>query len=252
MLNQDLPKYQISDHFIELKARIKKMLIFFLLSWLVSYHFSSDIYSILLQPLKDLISPEQKMIYTDLTEAFFTYMVLSAFAAFIFSIPVILFQIYAFISPGLYEGERNIIKILFIFSPFLFLLAILFVYYFVMPKAWEFFVSFQAEDAAIPLMLEAKISEYLSLVIKLMLAFGIVFQMPILLTILSLLGIISSKALKEKRRIAIICNFIIAGIITPPDILSQICLAIPMVLLYEFSIMSIDYFWRRNARYKMD
>jgi len=245
--NHDLKKYTFSDHFVELKKRLTIVIIFFLSASLISYYFSQEIFQFLLRPLVSSTLDTKRVIYTGLTEAFFTYLSLSAFVGFLLSIPIITFQIYSFISPGLYIAERRIARILLSASPILFMIGGLFVFYFVIPRAWNFFLSFEMNGGATPIVLEAKISEYLSLMVKLIMAFGIAFQMPIILIILSLFNIISSKILREKRRIAIVINFIIAGIITPPDILSQISLAIPMVLLYEFSIVTIDYLGRKRC-----
>lgn len=240
----NLPTYHFKDHFIELKKRLTFILVFFLSAFLFCYYFSDRIFDILIDPLAK-IYPDGRMIYTGLSEAFFTYLNLSAFAAFCISIPLVSLQIYLFINPGLYPLERNFIRLLFISSPMLFLIGSLFVYYFVMPKAWGFFLSFEAKDGALPLLLEARISEYLALSIKLILAFGIAFQMPIFLVILCLFGLLSHESLAKKRRIAIVINFVIAGFITPPDILSQIALAIPMLILYEISIASCKYIEKR-------
>lgn len=245
--SHNLKKYTFSDHFVELKKRLTIVMIFFLSASLISYYFSQEIFQFLLKPLVSSTLDTKRIIYTGLTEAFFTYLSLSAFVGFLLSIPIIAFQIYWFISPGLYIAERKISRILLFSSPILFMIGGLFVFYFVIPQAWNFFLSFEMSSGATPIVLEAKISEYLSLIIKLIMAFGIAFQMPIILIILSLFNIISSEMLRNKRRIAIVINFIIAGIITPPDILSQISLAIPMVLLYEFSIISIDYFRRKRC-----
>lgn len=242
-----LKKYSFATHFSELKKRLVVSLICFACASILSYYFSGEIFQFLLQPLVDSSLDTRRIIYTGLTEAFFTYLSLSVFAGFMVSIPVIAFQIYLFISPGLYEAERKTTKILLIASPILFFVGGLFVFYFVIPKAWRFFISFEMTSGAMPIILEAKISEYLSLVIKLILAFGVAFQMPVILIILSLFGLFSAEKLRSKRRIAIVINFIIAGIITPPDILSQISLAIAMILLYEFSIMGIDYFKRKKC-----
>jgi sec-independent protein translocase protein TatC len=246
-LNHNLPKYTFSEHFVELKKHLTKVLIWFSIATFISYYFSQEIFQFLLQPLIDSASGNRKMIYTGLAEAFFTYLSLSVFAGFILSIPIIALQIYSFISPGLYAAERRTAKMLLTASPILFIIGGLFVFYLVIPKAWSFFLSFEITGGMAPIILEARISEYLSLVIKLILAFGIAFQMPIILIILSLFGIVSAEMLRCKRRIAIVVNFIIAGIITPPDILSQISLAIPMILLYEFSIIGIDYFRGRKC-----
>jgi len=237
-----LAKYKLSDHLFELKYRLKIVAAFFTISFLASYYYSQDIFLFLLDPLLHTANTGgRKIIYTGLAEAFFTYMTLSAFFAFVISLPIIALEVYLFIRPGLYKKERKIAAFMLAFSPILFITGTLFVFYFVIPKAWEFFVSFESRDNMIPILLEAKISEYLSLVIKLIMAFGIAFQMPIILVLLSLLGFISPCYLRSKRRISIVVNFIIAGIITPPDIISQISLAIPMLLLYELSIIACSY-----------
>jgi len=243
----NLPKYKLFDHISELKSRLTIIAIFFFISFLVCYYYSEYIFQFLLEPLVNIIGREgRKIIYTGLAEAFFTYLNLSAFTAFLISIPLIAMQIYLFVKPALYPEERSIAKAIFFCSPLLFLIGAVFVFYFVIPKAWGFFLGFEIPNSDIPLLLEARISEYLSLVIKLVLAFGLAFQMPVILVILALLGFITHEALRQKRRIAIVINFIIAGIITPPDILSQVALAIPMVLLYELSIISCKYISNRR------
>lgn len=246
----ELPKYQFKEHLGELRSRLVFIAIFFICAFLCSYYFSEEIFHILLKPLSDISGDdERRMIYTGLTEAFFTYLNLSVFSAICFSIPLLAMQAYLFLRPGLYKPERRLAGSLFFFSPFLFIIGGLFVYYFVMPKAWEFFLSFEVKNSTIPLMLEARISEYLNLIIKLIFAFGLAFQMPIILILLTMFGLMSSNTLRAKRRIAIVIIFIIAGIITPPDILSQIALALPMLLLYEISIAFCVYVekGRKNA-----
>lgn len=224
-------RYKIEEHIKELKSRFIKLLCFFAVSSVASYYFSEAIYSFLMQPLP------KKFIYTGLAEAFFTQVKISVFIGFCVTIPYIAFHIYWFIAPGLYENEKKIAFIILSFSPALFILSAVFVFYFVMPAAWGFFLSFENLEGVSPLVLEPRISEYLDLVINLVIAFGVAFQLPIILMILSLLGIVNYDFLTRKRRIAIIIIFIIAGVITPPDVLSQIALAMPMVLLYEISII---------------
>ncbi|MGV2433017.1 MAG UNVERIFIED_CONTAM: twin-arginine translocase subunit TatC [Rickettsiaceae bacterium] len=237
-----MPKYNLKEHLSELKSRLIIVLVFFLISFCACYYYSEEIFQIMLHPLLEISEIHtRKIIYTGLTEAFFTYLNLSVFAAFCLSIPIVALEIYLFVKPGLYKREARIASFMFFLSPLLFILGALFVFYFVIPKAWEFFLSFEVRDTELPLMLEARISEYIALVIKLILSFGLAFQMPIILVILAMFGIISHKSLRQKRRIAIVINFVIAGIITPPDILSQIALAIPMLLLYELSIFACKY-----------
>jgi sec-independent protein translocase protein TatC len=192
----------------------------------------------LLKPLVEISkNSPRKIIYTGLAEAFFAYLKLSLFSAFLMVLPIICYQFYAFIKPGLHEFERKVVRIVLIFSPMLFYGAAFFVFYFVMPRAWEFFLSYENNNLLVPLVMEARISEYLELTVQLMIVFGLAFQLPIVMIILSILGLIDARFLKEKRRIAIVLIFIIAAIFTPPDVISQIALAIPLVFLYEISII---------------
>jgi sec-independent protein translocase protein TatC len=233
-----MQRYTFKEHFIELKNRLLRIICFFIISFGVCYYFIDEIYNFFLSPLSSLISDgNRKIIYTGLTEAFFSYIKLAIFSAFCITLPVICYQCYAFVTPGLILREKRIVSATLGLSPILFYLGGLFVFYFVMPRAWEFFLSYENSDIILPLVLEARISEYLSLVIQLTLAFGIAFQLPIIMVILAVIGLVSSHALKEKRRIAIVIIFIIAAIFTPPDVISQIALAIPLLLLYEVSIL---------------
>ncbi len=226
-----MQRYKLTDHLQELKSRFIKIICFFLVFSIASYHFNDIIYSYLLAPLP------KKFIYTGLAEAFFTQIKISIFVGFCLSVPVISFQIYQFIAPGLYESEKKIALIILSFAPILFFLGGIFVFYIVIPGAWHFFLSFESLEGPSHLVLEPKISEYLDLVINLIVAFGAAFELPIILMILSLLGIITKEFLSKKRRIAVVIIFVIAGFITPPDVISQIALAMPMVLLYEISII---------------
>lgn len=243
-----MKKQKFQEHLLELKSRIVKILIFFVFAFGVSYYFKEDLYRHLVLPLG------RKVIYTGLAEAFFTHLKLAAFSAFCVSMPVAAFQIYKFIEPGLYKEEKKIAFVILFFSPILFFLGGAFVYFLVIPKAWHFFLSFELASDYSPLVLEPRISEYLDLITQLIMAFGIAFELPIVLMILVLIGLLKTEFLVRKRRLAIVANFIIAGIITPPDAISQIALAVPMVLLYEISIALCRTLENRkeNARYKMD
>ncbi len=233
-----LQKYTFKEHFIELKNSILKTLVFFMIFFGISYWFRDYIYEILLGPLVNLSTDSgRKIIYTGLAEAFFSYIKLSLFSAFLVTLPFICYQLYVFIRPGLHSLEKRLVLIVLIFSPILFYSSSFFVFYFVMPRAWEFFLSYENSNLVIPLVMEARISEYLELTIQLMVAFGLAFQLPIIMIILNVLGVIDAKALKSKRRIAIVLIFIVAAIFTPPDVISQIALAIPLIFLYEVSII---------------
>lgn len=233
-----MQKFTLREHFSELKSRLIRVLSFFIIAFFISYYYSDNIYQFLLEPLainsRDGI---RKVIYTGLTEAFVTYLKLGLFAAFLLTIPIICWQLYSFMAPGLHTKEKKIISFGLILSPLLFFTGAFFVFYLVMPRAWHFFLSFENRNAILPLVLEARVSEYLSLVMQLIIAFGVAFQMPIIMVIFAVIGIITSETLKKRRRLAIVINFIVAAIFTPPDVLSQIGLALPLLLLYEVSII---------------
>ena len=251
-----MEKYTFREHFRELKKRFFKLFGMFIIAFGLCYWFSDNIYRIILSPLVEITGDNsRKIIYTGLTEAFFSYIKISAFAAVILIFPFCCYQLYAFISPGLHREERKIIAGVLSLSPILFYSGCFFMFYLVMPNAWLFFISYEKVDVGVPLVLEARISEYLSLVIQLMLAFGLSFQLPIVMIVLSSIGLISTEALKRKRRIAIVVIFVVAAILTPPDVFSQIALAIPLLLLYEFSILLCKLLEKKslkNVRYKMD
>lgn len=228
-------------HLVELKKRLIICVAAFAVATIVSYLFVEHIYAFLVKPLADATHEEgRRMIYTGLTEAFITYLKLAAFSGFIVSFPVFAWQIYSFISPGLYSKEKKIALPYIIIAPVFFMAGALLAYYGIFPMAWKFFLSFEG-GGAIPIQLEAKVSEYLSLVVSLILAFGLAFQLPVALALLAQGGVIGAGWLAEKRRYAIVFIFIVAAVITPPDVLSQIALAVPLVLLYELSI-----FWCRR------
>ena len=226
----------ISEHIAELKRRLIYIIVFLLISSCIGYYFVQEIYLFITEPLSQFSEGSRKVIYTGLAEVFFTYMKIAFFFGFLVSLPFISQQIYAFISPGLLKNERNIVKISLIFAPILFYIGAIFMFYCVIPKAWGFFISFEIKDSLVPLILEAKISEYISLVIQLIVSFGLAFELPIVILILTAIRVFNSNILINYRRYAIVLIFIFAGIVTPPDIVSQIALAIPMILLYEVSI----------------
>lgn len=233
------------SHFREFKNRLLICIIAFIIFVAISYIYAKNIYDILMMPLQDVIGHDssRKFIYTNLTEVFFTYLKLSLFAGFILSVPVFVSQIYFFISPGLYDSEKKFLIPFLVMSPVLFILGGLFVYYFIFPLAWQFFISFEVygNESVLPIMLEAKVSEYLSLVIAMIIAFGLAFQIPVILILMVKFRFIDIKWLQQKRKISVVIIFILAAILTPPDVISQIALAIPMLLLYEISIITCKY-----------
>ena len=186
------------------------------------------------------------MIYTSPGEAFTTYLKLSFSSSLFFSFPIFVTEIYLFLSPALYKNEKKNILLIFFFAPFLFLCGAIFAYFFILPATLEFFSSFEvkgsAADAIIAIQLETKISEYLSFVTKLLLGFGIAFQLPILLLFLIKVGFLSANDLRRKRRYWIVIIFILAAILTPPDVMSQISLASLLILLFEIVILIGNYF----------
>ncbi len=239
------------EHIRELRKRLIISMVAFTFTAIISYIFVGDIYRFLVEPLANALGDEsgRKMIFTGLTEAFFTYLKLAVFSGIIFSFPVIAWQIYAFCAPGLYNTEKKFFVPFLMASPMLFIVGAAFVYYFLFPIAWHFFLSFETADIGngLPIQLEAKVSEYLSLVTSLILAFGITFQLPLVIILLVKVGIVTIEQLKHFRKYAVVVILTVAAFLTPPDVMSQILLATPLYLLYEFSIFFCS-FMRNNSK----
>lgn len=234
-------KEELFFHINELKDRLIKSLLAFAVAVGVSYYFAEDIYRFLVAPLAEQFAnhPDHKLIYTGLTEAFMTYMKLSCYAGFAFSFPVMAYQLYRFVAPGLYSNEKAYFLLFLLASPVLFAGGASIAYFIIFPLAWQFFLSFEVPSSpGMPAIeLQARVAEYLSLSLELMLGFGICFQMPIILMLLAKMGIVTPDMLRKKRRYAIVIIFIVAAIFTPPDVMSQISLALPLMGLYELSIL---------------
>ena len=229
------------EHFAELKKRVLFSLLFFLAALGVAYLYSSHIYEFLLAPLAKYYQAREikgNIIYTNLAEAFFTYLKLSFWSAMFLSFPFVMTQVYLFMAPGLYKHEKSILVTYMVLSPILFILGAFTAYYYIFPTAWEFFLSFENHTLDhLSIKLESRISEYLSISMQIIMAFGIAFQLPVFITLLNKIGLIEVATLKSNRRIAIVLIFIIAAVLTPPDVLSQVILAIIMIILYELSIL---------------
>ena len=239
------------SHLTELRKRLIHSFIFLFIFFLGCYFFSEHIYGFLVEPYAKAVKNsdiERRLIFTALQETFLTYLKVSFFTAFFITFPFILIQIWKFIAPGLYKHEKVAIIPYLILTPILFFLGGMLVYYLIMPLAIKFFLSFESTGVAtgLPIQLEAKVNEYLSLVMKLIFAFGISFQLPVVLSLLARIGIVNAEFLKQRRKYVVVMIFAAAAILTPPDPITQIGLAIPLLILYELSIFSVNIIEKRN------
>jgi sec-independent protein translocase protein TatC len=251
----DATKAPLLDHLIELRKRIVYSLIALFAAFILCYVFAKPIYAFLTEPLSAAIGnqPGRHLIYTALYETFFTYVKVGFFGGLCIAFPIIASQLWLFIAPGLYKQERSAFLPFLIATPVLFILGAAFVYYVMLPFAIKFFLSFETPggNGTLAIQLDAKVSEYLDFVMTLIFAFGLCFQLPVLLGLLGRVGIISSTQLRSVRRYAILGIVALAAVVTPPDPFSMMSLVVPLVLLYEISIFVVRMFERdrekRNA-----
>jgi sec-independent protein translocase protein TatC len=240
------------EHLLELRTRLMYSGLAVLVAFVVAYFFSDEIYWFLARPLARAQAAagetDPKMVYTALTEFFFTRVRIAFWAGFFLAFPVVASQLWLFIAPGLYRNEKEAFLPFLLATPVLFFAGGAFAYYVVFPVAWAFFLSFQTPTGGggVPIEFLPKVGEYLDIVMKLIFAFGVAFEMPVALTLLGRVGILTSDMLRQGRRYAIVLIFIVAAVLTPPDVFSQCSLALPMLLLYEISI----FFVRRAEKAK--
>ena len=226
------------SHLAELRQRLIHSFIFLIIFFVICYFFSEYIYGFLVDPFAQAVKDDnsnRRLIFTALQETFLTYLKVSFFTAFFVTCPYILMQIWKFVAPGLYKHEKKAIMPYLILTPILFFLGGMLVYYLIMPLAIKFFLSFESTGAStnLPIQLEAKVNEYLSLVMKLIFAFGISFQLPVVLSLLARIGVVDSDFLRTRRKYVVVIIFAAAAILTTPDTITQIGLAIPLLILYE-------------------
>jgi sec-independent protein translocase protein TatC len=240
----DDEKLPFTAHLEELRRRLIICFAAIGVGFVISYIFSRRLFEILMMPLLSAMPPEEKLIYTGLPEAFFTYLKVAFLAGVLLAIPVITYQLWMFIAPGLYDKEKRFVLPIVFLSSIFFVGGALFGYFVVFPFGFKFFMGF-ASDYVRPL---PSMKEYLGFSAKLLFAFGIVFELPLFITFLAKLGIVDVPFLKAKRKYAILLFFVFAAILTPPDVITQILMAGPLILLYEVSIIGARVFGKKAAK----
>jgi sec-independent protein translocase protein TatC len=250
MSDIDESRAPLMEHLVELRKRLMWSFGALAVAFAVCFYFAGQIFGFLVQPLiAGFGGPgEGRIVYTKLYEAFFTEVRVAFFAAFFLAFPIIANQIWAFVAPGLYSKEKRAFLPFLIATPVLFMLGAALAYYVVMPPAIRFFLGYQGQIPGIEHEALPAMAEYLSFVMHFILAFGISFLMPVLLMLLERAGIVTRAQLAGGRRYAILVAFVIAAVATPPDVISQFMLAVPLILLYELSLIAIWFTERRRAR----
>jgi sec-independent protein translocase protein TatC len=246
----DQTKAPLLDHLIELRRRLIYCIATVLIFFAFCYIFAQDIYNFLLIPYQLAVGGESRidLIYTAPQEFFFTQLRVAFFGAIVLSFPMLAAQLYMFVAPGLYRKERRAFLPFLVATPILFALGGALVFYIVMPLAMRFFLSMQqVGEGPVHIQLTARVSEYLHLITTFILAVGLCFQLPVLLTLLARVGMVSSRWLRQQWRYAVVIIFAVAAVLAPPDVISQIGLAIPTLLLYEISILSVKLVERQRA-----
>lgn len=251
MKDIDDTRAPLMEHLVELRRRLIRAFIALFAAFAVCFYFAGEIFAFLTQPLIAGFGPGQgRLVYTKLYEAFFVEVRVAFFAAFFVAFPVIANQLWAFIAPGLYVKEKRAFLPFLIATPILFLLGASLAYYVVMPVAIRFFLGYQGQIPGIEQQALPAMGEYLSFVMHFILAFGIAFLLPVLLMLMERAGLVTRDQLKRGRRYAILVAFVVAAVATPPDVISQFMLAVPLILLYELSLVAIWFTERRRAREK--
>ena len=249
MSDVDETRAPLLEHLVELRRRLVWSLAALFAAFGICFYFADRIFAFLAQPLVQAFGPGQgRMVYTKLYEAFFVEVRVAFFAAFFLAFPIIANQVWAFVAPGLYSKEKRAFLPFLIATPVLFLLGGALAYYVVMPTAFRFFLQFEGNLGGIPQEALPSVGDYLSLVMHFILAFGIAFLLPVLLMLLERAGLVTRDQLKSGRRYAVLVAFVIAAVATPPDVLSQFMLAVPLIILYELSLIAIWFTERRRAR----
>lgn len=236
-------KLPFTAHLEELRQRLIRCAIAVTAGFTVSYFFKERLFAILTRPLVQVLRPGETLIFTGVAEAFFTYLKVAFLFGILLAIPVILYQFWMFVAPGLYRNEKRVLFPIVVISSFFFAAGALFGYFVVFPFGFKFLLGF-ASDTLRPL---PSMKEYLGFSAKVLLAFGLVFEMPIVITFLARMGLITTDFLKKNRKYALVLFFVVAAILTPPDVVTQVLMAIPLVLLYEISILGAKLFGRKPA-----